>query len=439
MPFRWEPDTGASGRYRDERSGRFVSGATVRRELDRYLDANDPARSLAGALRRREINVADWEIGMRRHIKNTHLNAIALERGGWANMRPSDYGRAGQIIREQYGYLKRFAGQIADGTQKLDGRLDVRAGLYTQAGRESFYKSKHANLREGVDMVRSIRHARDSCRECIDLEGKWFRVGDPAYKLPGDRICSKNCHCSEAYGRMTADGGVEEIESGAPPGSVGGRAVRLAERTAGDDMADMVDLLTDEELAKLEAQRQKLMRGDPVALAKALKQVEPAMARLKDYEVAYVFDSDGQLILQKKGGAHEVAFTREELSSNWAWGTVTHNHPGGNSFSGDDVRLLADRKMRSIRAVGIKNGRRVTYDLTVIDEEFYENWYLVPFRYQLANDDIYEEIGPLFRNGTITEDEANELHPHRVMERFVERMTETIGKPVLRYTRTFEE
>jgi hypothetical protein len=75
----------------------------------RYLDTADPAKALAEALRGRQVSLADWEVGMRRVVKNTHLNAIALERGGWANMTPADYGRAGQIIREQYGYLKGFA------------------------------------------------------------------------------------------------------------------------------------------------------------------------------------------------------------------------------------------------------------------------------------------------------------------------------------------
>lgn len=214
MPYRWEPTAGATGRYRDTGSGRFVSGASVRRELDRYLDTGDPAKALAEALRGRSISLADWELAMRRHVKNTHLNAIALERGGWANMRPSDYGRAGQIVREQYGYLRNFANEIASGKQRLDGTLARRAQLYSQAGRESFYKSKHANWEtEAVRMVRSVRHARDSCRECINLHGKWYRLGDPAYKLPGQRICRGNCRCSEELGVLLPDGSIEVVEA----------------------------------------------------------------------------------------------------------------------------------------------------------------------------------------------------------------------------------
>jgi hypothetical protein len=198
MPYRWEPNAGVSGRYRDER-GRFVASSTVRRELDRYLDTADPAKALAEALRGRQVSVADWEVAMRRHVKNTHLNAIALERGGWANMTPADYGRAGQIIREQYGYLRGFAADIASGKQRLDGTLGVRAKLYSQAGRNSYYRSKAANMSDKVTHQMSVRSARDSCRQCLDLDRKVFRIDDASFPLPGRRVCNHNCQCHLAY------------------------------------------------------------------------------------------------------------------------------------------------------------------------------------------------------------------------------------------------
>ena len=211
--YQWNPDAGASGRYRDTVTGRFVPGAVVRRELDTYLrNSDDAARSLSHSLRGGEISLADWELAMRREVKRTHLNAIALERGGYANMTQSDYGRAGQIIRVQYGYLHQFAEDIGSGKQRMDGTIDRRAKLYTQAGRESFYASKHANAADGVTMVRSIRHASDSCEDCIDFDGVWYDIGDPAYKLPGDRQCNKNCLCSEELGRADGDG-VETVEA----------------------------------------------------------------------------------------------------------------------------------------------------------------------------------------------------------------------------------
>jgi hypothetical protein len=212
MPYRWDPTAGASGRYRDER-GRFVASSTVRRELDRYLDNSDPAKALAEALRGRQLSLADWEVAFRRHIKNTHLNAIAMERGGWANMTPADYGRAGQIIREQYGYLKGFAADIASGKQRLDGTLGVRAKLYTQAGRNSYYRSKAANMGGGVTHQRSIRSARDSCVQCVKLDRVVFRIDDPTFPLPGHRICNHNCRCSLEYLRLGEENGYEVVEA----------------------------------------------------------------------------------------------------------------------------------------------------------------------------------------------------------------------------------
>lgn len=205
MPYRWEPTAGVSGRYRDSRTGRFVPAVNVRRELDRYLDADDPAKALAKALRGRSLSVADWELAMRRHIKNVHLNAIALERGGWANMRPSDYGRAGQIIREQYGYLHKFANEIAAGNQRLDGTLSQRARLYSQAGRNTWYKSHEANMTAKATHQQSVRGKRDSCWQCIELDGKVFKIGDPSFPLPGRRVCNHNCGCHLRYLSLVGD------------------------------------------------------------------------------------------------------------------------------------------------------------------------------------------------------------------------------------------
>lgn len=212
MPYRWEPTAGVSGRYRDER-GRFVASSTVRRELDRYLDTADPAKALAEALRGRQVSLADWEVAMRRHVKNTHLNAVAMERGGYANMRPQDYGRVGQIVREQYGYLKNFAGDIASGKQRLDGTLGVRAKLYSQAGRNSYYRSKAANMSGKVTHQRSIRSARDSCWQCVELHGRVFRIDDSSFPLPGRRVCNHNCRCHLEYLTLGAEEEYEVVEA----------------------------------------------------------------------------------------------------------------------------------------------------------------------------------------------------------------------------------
>ncbi len=214
MPYRWEPSAGAAGRYRDTRTGRYASGATVRRELDAYLDNSDTAaRSLAEALRGRQVSLADAELAFRRMIKNTHINAAVMARGGYANMTPRDWGLVGQRVRYNYGKARDMFVQIADGKQRLDGTLTRRMELYGEAGRNTFYRAKQANLRPDVTHVRSIRHARDSCAECRALDGKVFAIGDPSYKLPGQRICLTRCRCSEEYLRLGSGDEYEVVEA----------------------------------------------------------------------------------------------------------------------------------------------------------------------------------------------------------------------------------
>ena len=213
MPsYRWEPGTGATGRYRDLATGRFVPQTVVRAELDAYLAASrEPVAALQDALRSGAINIADWQTAMRAEIKTAHLNAIAESVGGYQNMTPSDYGRAGQIIREQYSYLRDFADEIASGKQKLDGTLTRRANMYIDAGRESYYKSINAKVRAGgITHIASKLNPADHCIECVALNGRWYEINSPAYNPPGNRICMKNCKCSEVYGVMV-DGQIVEV------------------------------------------------------------------------------------------------------------------------------------------------------------------------------------------------------------------------------------
>lgn len=210
--YTWRPDSGPAGRYRNTRTGWLVPATVVRRELDSFLVSHDKtARALAEQLRGGQLSLAQWELLMRRNIRDIHLNAIALQRGGWGQMRIDDFQLAGRIVREQFGFLKRFGLQIADGSQKLDGTLVWRANLYSEAGRNTFYQSLHANLAGRVTHVQSVRHARDSCRDCVHLDRKWFKIGDPAYMLPGNRQCLHNCRCSENFAALGADGAMVEM------------------------------------------------------------------------------------------------------------------------------------------------------------------------------------------------------------------------------------
>ena len=207
-----ETQRGPQHRYRDTDTGRYISARAVRADLDRFVDraGRESARELTGQLRDGRIALPEWQTAMARAVKNVNYAAVAAASGGVENMTAVERGRAGQIIRTQYQYLRGFAADIESGKQPLDGRAMRRAEMYMQAGREAYYEQK----REGNSaahpgaalMIRSHRHKGDSCRTCIELDGRWFPMGDPGYTPVGRRECNVSCRCDEETGMIAADG-----------------------------------------------------------------------------------------------------------------------------------------------------------------------------------------------------------------------------------------
>jgi len=185
-------------------SNRLVSRGAVREVLDKYLDVRTArVRDVSVQLQQREITIAQWQRQMEDSIARTHLASAALAKGGWARMRPVDYGRVGRLVRDEYKYLRAFARQIEKGLP-LDGRFLSRAEQYAQAGRHTFHVVETLELKaRDYDEEKSIRSARDSCSECIAIAAlKWQRIGST--KNPGSRICRRKCRCHKIYRKSQA-------------------------------------------------------------------------------------------------------------------------------------------------------------------------------------------------------------------------------------------
>jgi len=202
----WLGNMGAAGHYVNRNTGRVVPPQTVVGAMDdSIVRRTRQMRQLSQRLQSGDITLADWRTQMQQHVKAVHLMATALERGGWANMQLADLIRAREKVRREFDYLANFVQQLQDGEQRMDGTFLQRTELYGKAARTTFYESRQANLSPGWEYVRSHRSLSDSCVECVKLDGVWFRVGDRAYKMPGNRICNRNCGCYEEYGRMVDD------------------------------------------------------------------------------------------------------------------------------------------------------------------------------------------------------------------------------------------
>lgn len=201
------PDYGwnaTAGRYINLDTGKFISSSTVRDALESVMDASAiRMNNITEQLTRGEISLAQWQSGMMQNIKLAHTAAAASANGGWAQMSQSDWGFTGRLIRTQYEWLEKFANQIANGEQPLDGRLFVRADMYGQAARGT-YESQRQRMEvnvNGVDEERRILEKDGAncagCLEQADLD--WQPVGtlDPI----GAEECLTNCRCEFEYRR----------------------------------------------------------------------------------------------------------------------------------------------------------------------------------------------------------------------------------------------
>lgn len=201
--------------YFDLRSRREVEPREVRRLLDLALDRGAvAARTETIALRQPRADLIAWELGMRQHVKSSQVGARILANGGVRRMSVASLAEASETVREQYGYLSRFAVQIETGQQPVDGRAVVRAEAYLQAARASYMRSRaDIALSVGYNQRQNIRYPGDSCEGCVAMTAKgWTAIDDPEYLPIGARPCLYNCRCDEVF-RNSATGEVDHIPS----------------------------------------------------------------------------------------------------------------------------------------------------------------------------------------------------------------------------------
>jgi hypothetical protein len=156
---------------------------------------------LSQALTDGRITLAQWQQGMADRLKTLHLQQAALARGGWQNITPADKRRVTLLLKEQYRYLDGFARDIAAG--KLSpAQIRWRAGLYADAGRQSYWKARTADEKgRGRRQERRIAVGDGgTCDPCASLAAKgWRAIG--TLPAPGGPPCEgiNECRCEKEY------------------------------------------------------------------------------------------------------------------------------------------------------------------------------------------------------------------------------------------------
>ena len=139
----WEYEA-ASRRYRDKRTGRWLSHTRMIELRDDYVTAyQSRVTGLAERVMSGDMTLQQWERGMRRELKSLHIGQYELGRGGRKAMTQSDWGRLGAEMRRQYEYLGNFVTEIAAGNLS-PAQVAARSQLYLEASTASYERGRAA-------------------------------------------------------------------------------------------------------------------------------------------------------------------------------------------------------------------------------------------------------------------------------------------------------
>lgn len=196
----YSPDV---ARYRGS-NGRFLAPSTVRKIIVDDLDATKE-RMVALSLKAQsgEISVEEWRAEYAKEVKALHLGKLAEAKGGIHNLTQADYGRAGQILRTQYGYLDKRAQIAANDPQYLASDRFLRdTAMYADAGLETYETTRLVEERN-AGFQYEINVLDDEAVHCKPKNGKEScqqqttkgAVETGTLIMIGRRVCTVKCRC----------------------------------------------------------------------------------------------------------------------------------------------------------------------------------------------------------------------------------------------------
>jgi hypothetical protein len=182
-------------RWRDSATGKFLSNDSVFEEMFRHSDAtHSTLEALTRSLYSGDISLSQWQIAVASELKDAHLAQSMFAVGGRANMGFAEFGRVGQTLREQYGFLSQFADDIASGKVSLQQALN-RIGMYGDGATQSYWAEY---IEASTGLIDWVLGSEKSCGKCpIIAAGSPYRKETlPSIPCDGSTPCLTRCKCT---------------------------------------------------------------------------------------------------------------------------------------------------------------------------------------------------------------------------------------------------
>jgi hypothetical protein len=150
----------------------------------------------------RKMDAADFEQGFRAILKDSHLVAGMLGRGGKDNTHLVHYGAIGRSLKEQYGYLSKFTDDLVDGKLSMKQALH-RAAQYGASSLQSFSTAEMSAIKDAefTKGRRSLTPGAAHCAECREYVTKGYVDLNLIVPIGVNCSCRGNCRCTIVFRR----------------------------------------------------------------------------------------------------------------------------------------------------------------------------------------------------------------------------------------------
>lgn len=176
--------------------GRFVSLATIRREMRKFgIAVRVRMTKLANRLAAGTIDLATWRKEMKELVASSHVVMAALAAGSIE--RAARNKTVQDRIESEQEYADGFAADIQN--KKLSTpTIKARSSSYLLAAAVTFaIVGLAVHKLAGYTEARRITTAAESCRDCRAYADQWMPIGD----IPsiGALQCGSRCKCYMEY------------------------------------------------------------------------------------------------------------------------------------------------------------------------------------------------------------------------------------------------
>lgn len=162
--------------------------------LDKIVTHTQERLAVLGQRRAEGMGTLEWRLAVQGVLKDAHIGAAALSKGGFENLTKSDLGVLGARLRFQYDHLAVLGLDTAPGD--FGARDMSRLAMYGSAARGTYADlNRRQAAARGEGECQNVLGGGESCEECqAETARGWVPAEDMS--LPGERTCLSNCQCS---------------------------------------------------------------------------------------------------------------------------------------------------------------------------------------------------------------------------------------------------